>query len=563
MKRILSLALVLVMLVSVMPMALAANCEDGKHTLVDNPDGEGYVAATCTTAGVMPRKCSNDGCEYTTTIEIPAPGHDFSDGAETCKRENCNVKRYSVSISGTTQLVLGDSEKKSSQLSAAVTDNSDNTPVSGAVVSWSSSDPTKVSVSESGVVTAVAATNGVTITATYAEKYSGTTTVVVTGYTVAIDATATVNYASTTPVTLKATVTAPDGSAVTNPGANLTWYVETNDYITIDAATGKITVKKAPADSVTVKAYAKYTNAGVEYVSNACVVTVSANDFYIDQKPVNHSGTGSVTLNPALKAFNAGTTVPSNVKFTCEVSGATVEGMTIKSNSLGLFNVTITATWEGGKLSTVVPVSFYGEYDFGVTANKTKFHLEEDNVLTDWKSGSSYLTTYNNQSVYDVLVGLSSNAAYVRLWTSSSSTASGKLSSTSFIDYETKGTLLYASKLSPITFEQIVGRTGDAIIYFELGNTTTDSSNYVVVGKGSINVAFGESKSDIVYNTSKEKAVSVNENDFYKLLHLWRNRNALLCGIWRRLQCPGSGRAVYVQYDFHAEVCDRCDGFLL
>ena len=99
MKKLFSLMLVAVLLVSTVPTAFAVEtpttCGDATHAgyeITPRPESEQNKAATCTEAGATAWRCHTpEGAEekygHVFTTEIPALGHDFSNGV--CQRTGC------------------------------------------------------------------------------------------------------------------------------------------------------------------------------------------------------------------------------------------------------------------------------------------------------------------------------------------------------------------------------------------------------------------------------------------------------------------------------------------
>ena len=160
MKRILSLVLVLVMLVSVMPMALAEDtvvktCDHNEWATDPNT---GATEPTCTTPGVKVYACTHKdtaeggaevACTGTKTVTTPATGHKDDDHNYICDVEDCKADlRVNVTVTAT-----ADKPTLKVNETATITLNYANLPegkeITGAT--WKSSDETVATVTNGTV----------------------------------------------------------------------------------------------------------------------------------------------------------------------------------------------------------------------------------------------------------------------------------------------------------------------------------------------------------------------------------------------------------------------------
>lgn len=485
-SRVLSLALVLAMLIGVMPMAMAdevitdhvgheASAEGWTWEL----DEANSTPATCGKAGELKYNCTfvdsttNAKCTSVKTVTDPIPEGAGSDG----------------------KCLFADKENSNTATCTAAGEKTQECSVCGATQKV----PTEKLGHEWG-------TDGKCIRC---DVMHYTVTVTPDSVTLKINS-------NSKSASLSATVVDnTDGTTVSD--ATITWSDDADDTVmTLSNGTVTAVATKLP-DDVSYTVTATY----AEKFSGTAAITLADGDVYIDQDSDYKSGTaGFITLNPVLR-YVEGNKAVEGVTYSYKVKKgkASVDPNTgtVTSNSHGVSQIEITATWAGETKTKDIYVSFYEEFEVTVKSSKTKFHLEEDNVLSSVKVDGQSVSSLNNDSVYDILNYLSNDdTSFVKLWTSSNNSASGKLSSSSNVDYSTYGTVLYQSKLKPITFEQIAGKTGDAVIHFQLGNASADSPEYVVTATGTIEVNFGDVKADITYQTTKDAAVTFDEDDFDK-----------------------------------------------
>lgn len=274
MKKFLSLALALVMLLGIMPMAMATEVGSGTETpshshdvtweWVDAPDAEGYEAATCTTEGTMPQKCSVEGCTATNTRAIEALGHVDADGNRVCDREGCETAiTYTASASPVNVNVNGTATIAVTYSSTMVS----NTTLAGVTPSYSvKSGADCISVSGSTVTGLKIGTGVVAISFGDSGISPIECTVTVT------DGVGVLSCGSTTQSTSGSSVTITPSFTLNGQSASATYAYElTGSCATLSAASGSSTlVKKSSAGVV----YVKVTVTG--YTTSAGVAATAA-----------------------------------------------------------------------------------------------------------------------------------------------------------------------------------------------------------------------------------------------------------------------------------------------
>ncbi|HTJ24284.1 MAG TPA: Ig-like domain-containing protein [Gemmatimonadaceae bacterium] len=239
--------------------------------------------------------------------------------------------------------------KGSSTQFSAVLKDANGTALTGRLVAWSSSDASVVSVSESGLATAVGAGTA-TISAT-SEGITGTAAVTVSVVSVA-SVTVTPSPATVSPggtVALTATVKDAGGNVLT--GQIVAWSTSNPGIATV-SSTGVVT--GVAAGTVTITA----TSGGKSGTSTVTVATLPVGSVTVTPSPTSIIIGQSTTLTATVKDVN-GTTVTRPVTWSSSnTAKATVNSSGVVT-SVDTGKVTITATSEGvsGTASvTILPV---------------------------------------------------------------------------------------------------------------------------------------------------------------------------------------------------------------
>ena len=517
MSRILTLVLVLAMLVSVVPMALADEAA-GTVTISGQPSGDVKVGdqvvltATAeenegyTTDGKITWSGAEGGVftattpgahEVTATATFnPKAGGDPVQVSEECTINvvAAEVAVESVTVNGPSAMVVGDT----GSATATVLPEGANKEVS-----WTSSDSTVVSVGANGALEAKAAGSAtITATSTADNTKKGTLTITVSEptYSATISKTSLelpINGSETLTVTVK------QGEETLTEGYTVAWS-STGDAISVKD--GTVTAIEEGNGTVTATV-----NVGEETYPLTCSVEVVA------EGTISCSGGdakvgGTVTLKPTLK-----TEVQyDDVEFSFKVKSgnATIEkqdkfSATITSRYVGVSTVTVTATFDGGKqtVSKDVQVSFYSSTDIEVTLKDdvSKFSFDEDDVFSDVEvDGDSVTTKQSLESL--MLSGTGSDGKWVGITVSSSSEASGTLTCSGLGN---QGLSHFSQlKLGDVVFTPSAKGNGKFVFSYtiEAGDDLVLLSGYVTI--------YCDYAGDISYETNVGTKVTFDEDDF-------------------------------------------------
>ena len=517
MSRILTLVLVLAMLVSVVPMALADEAA-GTVTISGQPSGDVKVGdqvvltATAeenegyTTDGKITWSGAEGGVftattpgahEVTATATFnPKAGGDPVQVSEECTINvvAAEVAVESVTVNGPSAMVVGDT----GSATATVLPEGANKEVS-----WTSSDSTVVSVGANGALEAKAAGSAtITATSTADNTKKGTLTITVSEptYSATISKTSLelpINGSETLTVTVK------QGEETLTEGYTVAWS-STGDAISVKD--GTVTAIEEGNGTVTATV-----NVGEETYPLTCSVEVVA------EGTISCSGGdakvgGTVTLKPTLK-----TEVQyDDVEFSFNVkSGNAIikesdkSSATITSRYVGVSTVTVTATFDGGKqtVSKDVQVSFYSSTDIEVTLKDdvSKFSFDEDDVFSDVEvDGDSVTTKQSLESL--MLSGTGSDGKWVGITVSSSSEASGTLTCSGLGN---QGLSHFSQlKLGDVVFTPSAKGNGKFVFSYtiEAGDDLVLLSGYVTI--------YCDYAGDISYETNVGTKVTFDEDDF-------------------------------------------------
>ena len=520
MSRILTLVLVLAMLVSVVPMALADEAA-GTVTISGQPSGDVKVGdqvvltATAkenegyTTDGKITWSGAEGGVFTATTpgshkVTATATFTPEAEGGKAVQvSAECTINVVaaevaveSVTVNGPSAMVVGDTG------SATATVEPEG---ASQEVTWTSSDSTVVSVGADGALKALKE-GPATITATSVAnpEKSGSITITVKAPTYSASLSKTslelpINGSETLTVTVK------QGEETLTEGEDYTVaWSSTGDAIKVE--NGKVTALKEGDGTVTAKV-----TVGEETKTLTCSVKVVA------EGTISCSGgdakVGStVTLKPTLK-----TEVQYNdVEFSFNVKSgnATIKesdksSATITSRYVGVSTITVTATFDGGKqtVSKDVQVSFYSSTDIEVTLkdNVSKFSFDEDDVFSDVEvDGDSVTTKQSLESL--MLSGTGSDAKWVGITVSSSSEASGTLTCSGLGN---QGLSHFSQlKLGDVVFTPSAKGNGKFVFSY-----TIEADDDLVLLSGYVTI-YCDYAGDISYETNVGSKVTFDEDDF-------------------------------------------------
>ena len=526
MSRLLTLVLVLALLVSAIPFALAVET-GGTVTITDKPTGnlvlsaEGLASTTLGitvtaaegyTAGDVSWSCTGDASvtggvftatkagDYTVTASV-----DFTndtDGSKITGNDSCQIKVVAeepvtpteITISGEHKMFTGTQQK----LTATVLP--DGAPQD---VQWSATGA--VTVDDEGNVTAGANAGSAVVTAT-----SKTTATVKNTFNIEVasaDYTATL---SQTSLSLKVneksdklTVTVKDANEQTvTQGVDVIWGSDKQDTATV--SDGVVTGVKA--GNAVITATVTVNEKVVDTLE--CAVTVGEDSIVCEGGFAQANGRDTVTLKPALAS---GLTDGVTYSFTAS------EGCTVGSTSgiatstrAGIYTITVTATKDQKTLAVKeVKVSFYDVEDITVTLKDGVSTLK----LGDTGKYASVVGKTSVSATWSIATGILSGmndeiAKYVGLFPSASTTSGGTLTppvSTNFgLSKITEG------NLKNVVFTVNPSGTGKYVADYEvLGNDD------LVVKRGQLTI-YSDYTGNITYSTSYNSKLIFNVSDFSK-----------------------------------------------
>ena len=517
MSRILTLLLVLAMLVSVVPMALADEAA-GTVTISGQPSGDVKVGdqvvltATAeenegyTTDGKITWSGAEGGVftattpgahEVTATATFnPKAGGDPVQVSAKCTINvvAAEVPVESVTVTGPSTMVVG----QTGSATATVLPEG-----ASQEVAWTSSDSTVVSVGADGALEAKAAGSAIiTATSEADETKKGTLSITVSEPTYSASLSKTslelpINGSETLTVTVK------QGEEILTEGYTVAWS-STGDAISVKDGT----VTAIEEGNGTVTATVKV---GEETKTLTCSVKV-VTDGTISCSGGDAKVNGTVTLKPTLKTEVQYDDV--EFSFNVKSGNATIKesdksSATITSRYVGVSTVTVTATFDGGKqtVSKDVQVSFYSSTDIEVTLKDdvSKFSFDEDDVFSDVEvDGVSKSTKQSLKSL--MLSGAGSDAKWVGITVSSSSESSGELTCSGLGN---QGLSHFSQlKLGDVVFTPSAKGNGKFAFSY-----TIEADDDLVLLSGYVTI-YCDYSGDISYETDAGTKVTFDEDDF-------------------------------------------------
>ncbi|MGN0980443.1 MAG: S-layer homology domain-containing protein [Candidatus Avoscillospira sp.] len=515
-SRILSLALVLAMLISVVPFALAAGVtltadktellpgESANLSVSPYSPAEGETdvqyqwSGNVTVSGTSAVYTAPATVEeqQTVTVSVTVTALKTVDGTES----RVEVASDSITITVKPPVVPAESvsvvpvsaELKAGEtipLSATVTpENTTDTVV------WTSSNNAVATVSDSGVVTAVS--KGTALITATAGSFSASCAVTVTS-----DYSVTATAAKTTLIVGETTdlqVTAKHGDT---PLPEYTAKVKSGeDKISLTGT--KIKALKAGSAVIEVTV-----GSGTDLVHEEVAITVVDGGIICPNVSKVSSYNNTVTLEPK---YGVNGVYDDNVTFTFEKAGntgsvGTTTGIVTCTGS-GLVAVKITAYRGTEKLddTTTVYVSFYESADIDVTMKSTfkSFAFGDATALTGGKALSSLITgplvgkgdKYNGEDIQFSYSDTTGKVAVLEL---------------------PQGSVVSQDKTALVNLDKVVFKlTGGTGKDWKFGYTVKRDD--IILGVGSVTISFTGSAGDIVYATDYKTDVTFDEYDFQK-----------------------------------------------
>jgi len=490
-SRVLSLALVLVMLIGVMPMASAANCAEGAHSW---DAGTTTTPATCKVPGVKTYACTNGDCAATRTEEIPvdatkhtveewsyAPDYNCEQGGDKSGYcEDCN-QLVTETVSAGGQHSYGDftivenatcvkAGKKTQTCGVCEYVNEVSIPADGTSHNY---DPTtgKCTNKEADNVTVCGAQKPVTYTATIS------------------------NSSMTLAVGESGSVSVSISPAYSN--ADISFSSSDSTVASVDD-NGVITALKKGSATITASVSEP---AGIADLT--CAVTVKAGAIDCDNVSVEirSSGTNTYTLEPVY-----GSETPDGVTFSYSIasgySGSVSNSGLVSFSGDGYTKVNITAKKGSETLATTsVYVSFYYDQSEEVTMknNISKFSFGDSTALTC------------GESLYSIMIETLSDytySTYVQFTTLGGASDTASLTLPAGVGSST------TQETVPLSYlDDVILTVREADEEFVFGYEFITSG--VKCGTGVITVNLSEGgDADITYKTDLNTAVTLDEDDF-------------------------------------------------
>lgn len=521
-SRILSLALVLAMLISVVPFALAAETVTG--VTITGGSGTVAVGGTVTFSAevsvdgsleeggtAVSREVTWESSNPSVATVVNGVVTGVAVGEATIKAvsaadaskfdsKSITVEKASVppeAVPASLTLTVEDKASVTASVPGLTTDDFS--------VTWVSSDETVATCTADGAVDAVAAgrttlTGTVTLTATGDAKATLTTNTVTCPVTVndQYEATLsrnTLNMLKGEDVDALTVAVKKAGTAVTT-GFTVDWVSDNAAVATV--ANGKITAVAAGTATITANVKVE----GTVVASDSCVVTVNNGGIICPNVSKVSSYYNTVTLEPK---YGVNGVYDDDVTFKFEKAGTTgsvTDKGVVTCTGSGLVKVKITAFRGTDELgNTTVYVSFYESADIDVTMKSTlkSFAFGDATALTGGKALSSLifgqLVDYaNNDDIQFSYSDTTGKVAVLEL-------PAGSVAS------QDKTALI---NLGKVVFK-LTGGTGKD---WKFGYTVKRDD--IILGVGSVTINFTGSAGDIVYATDYKTDVTFDEYDFQK-----------------------------------------------
>ena len=464
MKRILSLILVLVMVLGVMPMASAANCEDGQHVIVN---------ATCT----APQTCSVEGCEWRDGSEL---GHDYAEATctapKTCKREDCDATEGDPLGHDYAEATC--TAPKTCKREGCNATDGEPLPHKDELNGTVAGKDYICDVCQAPMSTQVA----VTAAASKSTLIVGESTTVNLSYT-----------------------TLPQGGSVTGGE----W--SSSDASIASVSNGTVTAHKKGTVTITVSGLTP--SSGITLVEPSASVQITVKNGGVIECASDATSASSYSLRPALKV-NGIVQSGAVFEYSTTTAGATVStGGIVTSTKSQIVDVVVKLVSHADieNIADVEPItvsiSFYDVVDAEVKLNakKTTFDFEELDVFSSVTINRVAQSNAKYYSMSHLWSGVDYDTLMLTEITANGTT--GKLSYSNSSHYTDVFNEVYGFVQVPyLSFTSI--KEGTFSFMYEL------RSDGLTVRYGTITMKVTSGSSDITYNTSFAKSVTLDEDDF-------------------------------------------------
>lgn len=531
-SRVLSLALVLVMLLGAMPFALATGSETPTVTVTASKTTANVGDEITFTATVSPEVPATDvtytwnltgteeGNKLIYTVAATDAGQNIAVavnvkiGEETYAPVTASVRVYDIATGVT---ITGDKEVKvgeTLQLTGAVAPaGADPT------LFWKSSDETIATVDEkTGLVKGIKE-GKVTITAnspafpdakdTYEVEVKASSS----AYAVEIKGAKDLylNEKDLDTVQLSAKLIKVDTNTEVKE-ATFEWF--SNEYVDVDS-TGKVTARKAGTASVFVIATYKAVDGKETTVKSENVeFNVVENVIECKAGEVPYSTTASFQLDPKIEGVP---TASFTYKIVSEYNygNVTAGGKVTPDKTPGVARVEITASWTGHTVTKVVPVSFYEEVDVTATVKTgvSSFLFGDSDVFSAVAFENKSVSKPSAYAMRDLYKSDYTNDwTYVNLKQADPSSTVASItypgSSTTFNGFNPNSSNMYEAPTA-LRLKFTCLKKGTFKLDYSL--TTTEG---LLVRYGTITINTQEGAANVKYKTSYTNSVTINEKDF-------------------------------------------------
>ena len=528
MSRILTLVLVLAMLVSVVPMALA-DAENtvslADQTLTLTGEGDQKTATTtlsatttCAEGYTVSVTYSGTGVSGTSFTATQADTYEVTATATFSKQGAENVV-----LEDKAQITVNDPDTQPTEVTPSLSGGDKtvsvggttsnavayNPSVTGVTETWSSSDEDVATVSSSGLVTGKAAGEAtITVTLTAPEDAEFTLTKTSLSYKVTVEESEYTITSSPSSISLIV-----GGASASLPTVTVKQGDDTVDATVSAWTSGDSEIAKVEGENVVPVSAGKTSLSATVTVADenypvSCDISVTADQIVCDNVSVKNGKT--VTLNPSLKS---GLDKDDGVSFTFSASGT---GITVNSSSGavegekdGLYTVTITAKLNGSTIATgTADVAVYSTENITVTLDEGvgEFDFGDTKVFSEVETGSNSYTgsSASSKSLENLmLAGTGSDVKFVRI-----NGISGDGGEIDPPNITTSLNKFSAGNLGKVSFKADPDGDGELSAQYYLM-----TSDELILKSGVITI-YCDYAGDISYKTDVGTKVTFDEDDF-------------------------------------------------